>query len=152
MFMENPTLCSTDIVPIINEAWTLSFARVQNNKKAISERGWGPLNRNLLLYKELLQTMTEADRETFKLPLSRPPEALASSIDLKQSSSTEFSLTSDITMPESTQACDKTVMSLNYSSGNSAMVLDTLIGAYDLQEARMRNKINKQKAFKLPIN
>ncbi len=49
-------------------------------------------------------------------------------------------------MPESrTQACDKTIMSLNYSSGNSAMVLDTLIGAYDLQEARMRNKISKQK-------
>jgi len=79
MFMENPTLCSTDIIPIINEAWTLSFARVQNNKKAISERGWGPLNRNLLLYKELLQTMTKADRETFKLPLNRPSEAVKDS-------------------------------------------------------------------------
>ena len=99
--------------------------------------------------------MTKADRETFKLPLNRPSEAvkdsnnfvsLGSSIDLKKSSSTEFSLTSDITMPESrSQACDKTIVSLNYSSGNSAMVLDTLIGAYDLQEARMRNKINKQK-------
>ena len=124
MFIDNPTLCSTDLIPMINEAWTLSFARVQNNKKAISERGWCPLNRNLLLYKELLQIMTEADRETFKLPLSRPPEALASSIDSKKSSSTEFSFTNDITMPESSQACDKTVMSLNYSSGNSAIVIE----------------------------
>ncbi len=70
--MENPTLCSTDIIPIINEAWILSFARVQNNKKAISKRGWGPMNRNLLLNKNLLQTMTEPDRELFKLSLGQP--------------------------------------------------------------------------------
>ena len=48
-------------------------------KKAISEQGWGPLNRNLLLSKELLLTMTEADRETFKLPLNRPSEAVKDS-------------------------------------------------------------------------
>ena len=99
--------------------------------------------------------MTEPDRESFKLPLSRPPEvlnktnrfvSLDSSIDLKKSNS-EFSLTSDITMPESMQHNDDTILSLNYSSGNSAMVLDTLIGAYDLQEARMRNKKNKLKGI-----
>ena len=50
-------------------------------------------------------------------------------------------------MPESMQACDETILSLNYSSGYSTMVLDTLIGAYDLQEARMRNKRNKQKGI-----
>ena len=155
MFIDNPTLCSTDIIPMINEAWTLSFARVQNNRKAISKRGWGSLNGNLLLYKELLPTMTKPDRESFKLQLSRPPEvlnennfiSLGSSIDLKKSLSTEFSFTRDITMPESTQACDKTILSLNYSSVNSATVLDTLIGSHDVQEARMRNKINKQKGI-----
>ena len=42
---------------------------------------------------------------------------------------------------------DNTILTLNYSSGNSAMVLDTLIGAYDLQEARMRNKKNKEKGI-----
>ncbi len=50
-------------------------------------------------------------------------------------------------MPKSTQACNKTILSLNYSSGNSAMDPDTLIGAYDLREAGMRNKINKQKGI-----
>ena len=89
--------------------------------------------------------MTEPDRESFKLPLSRPPEvldknkrfvSLYSSIELKKSNS-EFSLTSDITMSESMQQNDDTILSLNYSSGKSAMVLNTLIGAYDLQEARM---------------
>ena len=106
MFIDNPTLSSTDIIPIVNEAWSLSFARVYNNTKAISERGWGPLNRNLLTYKELLQTMTKIDRDSFKLPLSRRPEVLQvsdnnfasldTSINFKKSSSAEFSLTSDM--------------------------------------------------------
>ena len=92
MFIDNPTLCSTDIIVITNEACTLSFARVQNNRKAISKQGWDSLNRNLLLHKELLSTTTKPDRESFKLPLSRPPEvlndinfvSLGSSIDLKK--------------------------------------------------------------------
>ena len=64
--------------------------------------------------------MTEPDRESFKLPLSQTPEVLnnnnnnfvsvGSSIDLKKSSSAEFSLTSDFKMPESVQACDKIIL------------------------------------------
>ena len=88
--------------------------------------------------------------------MSQPPEVLnnnknfvsvGSFIVLKKLSSAEFSLTSDIKIPESIQVCDKTFLSLNYSSGNSTMVLDTLIGAYDLQEARTRNKVIKQKRY-----
>ena len=68
--------------------------------------------------------MAEPDRESFKLQLSRPPGVLnnnnfltlGSSIYLqKSSSSTEFSLTSDNTIPKTTQASDKTILSLNYS-------------------------------------
>ena len=39
LFMSNPSLCSTDIMTLVNEAWELSFERVELNKKAISERG-----------------------------------------------------------------------------------------------------------------
>ena len=165
MFIQNPTLCSTDIVPLINEAWSKSFARVNNNKKAISKRGWGPLNRNLLLYKELLYTMTLSDSESFNLPLNRPPPSQLTIEDLnkskvpltdvlQKSSSGEVSLTSDITCNSDVfqKRSDHTILSLNYASGQSAMALDTLIGSYDLQEARMRNKRNKGKGIETSKN
>ena len=37
-----------DIIPLINKAWEQSFVRVDKNKNAIADRGWNPLNRNLL--------------------------------------------------------------------------------------------------------
>ena len=52
---------STDIIPLINKAWNDSFARVEQNKQAIAERGWYPLNRNILLNDELRSTMTPAE-------------------------------------------------------------------------------------------
>ena len=52
---------STDIIPLINKAWNDSFARVEKNKQAIAERGWYPLNRNILLNDELRSTMTPAE-------------------------------------------------------------------------------------------
>ena len=44
-----------------------SFARVDKNKQAIVERGWGPCNRNLLLYKEIQNAMTSNDCNAFKM-------------------------------------------------------------------------------------
>lgn len=49
----------SDIITVVNEAWKGSFARVETNKKAIAERGWFPYNRNVLLHKDILATMTE---------------------------------------------------------------------------------------------
>jgi hypothetical protein len=46
----------SDIVPIVNNAWQQSFARVPTNKRAISRRGWHPLNRGLLKSPEVLKT------------------------------------------------------------------------------------------------
>jgi hypothetical protein len=42
-------LLGSDIVPLVNRAWYKSFGNVVSNKKAITERGWGPLNNKLLL-------------------------------------------------------------------------------------------------------
>ena len=53
----------TDILPLVNYAWDRSFALTSNNKKAIAERGWNPLNRSLLLNSEIRCTMTEIDYE-----------------------------------------------------------------------------------------
>jgi len=52
-----------EIVVVVNAAWEKSFARVEQNKKAIAARGWHPLTRNLLDHPEIAETK-ENDQET----------------------------------------------------------------------------------------
>ncbi len=47
------TIEKTDIVGLVTYAWEHSFARQDTNKKAVAERGWGPLNYNILLNPEI---------------------------------------------------------------------------------------------------
>ena len=49
-------LLRTDVIPIVNYAWKRSFAKERTNLKAISDRGWGPLNRILLSHPEIKST------------------------------------------------------------------------------------------------
>ena len=49
----------SDIVALVSTAWEKSFATKITNRKAISERGWGPLNYNLLLTAEIKNTSTQ---------------------------------------------------------------------------------------------
>jgi hypothetical protein len=57
-----------DVVPIVSRAWGESFARVQSNRKAIAERGWGPLNYNCLLHPEILSTRHPNDKSGHDIP------------------------------------------------------------------------------------
>ena len=50
------TLDRSDIVRIVHEAWKLSFARIDTNKRAIAARGWGPLNYIILDHPEWQDT------------------------------------------------------------------------------------------------
>ena len=54
----------SDIVPIVNNAWKQSFARVPSNQRAISRRGWQPLNRGLLKNQEVLKTLVSQQTTT----------------------------------------------------------------------------------------
>lgn len=54
--------CITDVIPLLNRSWEKSFARTANAKKAIEERGWGPLNYCLLRYYPFIENVA---RETF---------------------------------------------------------------------------------------
>ena len=139
LFMKNPSLVPTDIIPLVNIAWDLSFQRVPQNRKAIAERGWGPLNRNLLLYKEIQDTMTKSERETFAEHIITSPPM--NSVDI----STDNSTISDLTNLNLSQTQQPKILNLNYSSGNSAMVLETYVHESDLREARERNRIKKSK-------
>ena len=46
---DNPTLQPTDLIPLINKAWNQSLAQIDKNCNAIANRGWNPLNRNIIL-------------------------------------------------------------------------------------------------------
>jgi hypothetical protein len=59
--MSNLELIPYDIIPIVNFAWRGSFDNIENNKKAILNRGWWPLNRMLLLHSDLHKPMTAND-------------------------------------------------------------------------------------------
>ncbi len=59
--MDRPSLLPTDIVPLVNFAWDKSFTRIELNKKAITDRGYNPLNDQLLLDKSIQATMTESE-------------------------------------------------------------------------------------------
>jgi hypothetical protein len=47
------TIIKQDIMWIVRYAWETSFARIETNKHAVAERGWGPLNYVLLDHPEL---------------------------------------------------------------------------------------------------
>lgn len=63
MNMKNINIKRNDIIPIINSAWSKSFACVENNLKAIRDRGWAPLSRKLLQHPEILSSKRMAEEE-----------------------------------------------------------------------------------------
>ena len=60
--LQNDGIVDTDLMPLVNRAWAESFARVDKNRNAISERGWNPLNKALLLDPVLRSTMTAKEK------------------------------------------------------------------------------------------
>ena len=58
-FLQGLQLIRYDILPLVNKCWPPAFADVPNNRKAISERGWNPFCRKLLLNWTLRATITE---------------------------------------------------------------------------------------------
>ena len=54
----NSDLEKSDMLPLINRIWPLSFGSVDTNKQAIRDRGWNPLNRCLLTDPEIIKTRT----------------------------------------------------------------------------------------------
>ena len=140
------SLCSTDLIPLVNIAWEKSFQRVHLNRKAIAERGWQLLNRNILLYKEIQDTMTTAERQSFgDLLLDNLPMSTVDVID----NSTSISALSNVSDHFNIHQHKQKVIALNYTSGNSTMILDTYIAEKDLREARERNRLKKLEGQKL---
>ena len=153
MYLDSPGIYATDIMIIVNNAWEQSFARIDLNKKAISDRGWGPLNYNLLNDEDIKATMTDLENREF-----------LSMMKLRSMSKTRFepsmstSRISDLT--DDNEVCRKNIQpnydpryltkvisdsvtistKLNFSAGRAAEVARRLIHDNDIREAREANK------------
>ena len=124
-FVEPPTLTPQDIIPLINEAWKVSFARVGNNNlRTTSERGWGPLNRNLLLHKDIQSSRSKYERFYFN------PKNSEGNINHL---TPQYLQDTQIKPPLNPNIKKKKVIELNYTYSNSAMVLESFISFQDFQ-------------------
>ena len=139
----------TDIIPLINKSWSSSFSRIDKNQKAIADRGWFPLNRNLLMMPEIRATMTANERQietgssSIILPNKSPAvkqQVSATSVPESETlhSTTNNTDTSTITMTSSDTT--KPAPSLNFNTGTASFVLDAIVQHEDLQKARERIK------------
>ena len=128
-FCSEIELIPTDIVPMIHEAWLLSFADIQGNKEAITERGFNPLNKNLLLNDMLRRTMTDYDKEE-----ERTREYITNEMLQYYLSRIVSNLDSSSTTPPTSNS------QLNYNHVYSCLFIDKIVGHADVEKARARNK------------
>ena len=102
MMINSPSILPTDIIPIVNFAWSQSFARVQSSKKAIASRGWGPLNYNLLTNKQIQPTMTNDEsielRSMLKIQSDAKRQSSTPDTSLMSNSTSLSDLTDDVEM------------------------------------------------------
>ena len=145
MYMDSPGIYQTDIMTIVDDAWQHSFDRIELNKKAISDRGWGPLNYNLLHDKDIQSTMTDSESREY--------------LSMLKSQSADQSTISDLTDEHANKSTkkiplnfdpkyltkvitDSVTMSsnLNFTAGRAADVARRLIHDHDIREAREANQ------------
>jgi hypothetical protein len=172
MFM-TVEIAPTDIIPLVRYGWDGSFANVQSNKVAILERGWYPLNRNLLLDPLLRNTMTDKEKEDEQKEDTVPLQfrhASSSSLTTNNitnnnnASNTTVEVavlpTTAVTSPSVNTNTSNTGHSvatltdhtnnneapqtLNFGCGLAASVLDRLVSKSDLQASRQRNIESKR--------
>ena len=88
-------------MPLINIAWDKSFASVEENKTIIAERGWNPLNYNLLTNLGLRATMTVAERNTESSKVTLPPSFMNTGVGSSSNGTSTNSSQSDSELPSS---------------------------------------------------
>ena len=136
--MDDPSLKPTELIPLINIAWNKSFARMSTNKQAIADRGWNPLNYNLLLNSELRATMTRREKLDEPSKVTLPPSMRPKQVNIViPSSNNDTNISIDATEDSTQQS------SLNFSNGFSADCITSLISNEQLMEARERIKSEK---------
>ena len=115
---EDVRLKTTDRIPLINKAWKGSFARKAKKQQVIADRGWCPLNYNLLLHPDIRATMTRvakesevlSDKDIFLPEYQLNPKQQSSDSTLNDAITTTTTVTdmsSMLSLPKTNQNCTK---------------------------------------------
>ena len=126
-----------DIPIIVKSAWYKSFAIIPNNKKAIAERGWFPLNRNLLCHPEIVSKISQKYKELeLSVIYKQSTKKIISTVKNSPTFDTQF-----VPTPPSSEETAATAV-LNFSSGLAGSVMTTLFHQAELTGAREKIKSN----------
>jgi hypothetical protein len=136
-------ITSHDIIPIINEAFEKSFAKVMSNRKAYCERGWMPFNRNLLLHPQIRATMTDRSKQEEEKAGLFPYERVKhEEEDMRMKNQSGSTLSLEYSQMSSDNV-DHEVIQAKAGTYSGSLVA-TLVAQEDLLDARKRNIDKKQ--------
>lgn len=127
-----PTFLPTDIIPIVNKAWSVSFGNKSNGSKALAERGWNPCNRALLKHKDVLDTKIRLDESAENVA---PQDGNESTVAATRHSGNSDDPLTELSIASAAAASQN---SLNLNNGKIADVLDILASERNNVEARRR--------------
>ena len=146
MMYPSPTIDGHNIMIIVSHAWAKSFAVIESNQTAISERGWYPYNRNLMTYPIIRASITKEEADNELLDGSKIVLPLQKKVEL-----------TDLIDP-STQIIDPRFAAkpipeekkvANFSNGTASFCLDKIVMQHDLHEARARIRKNREEGKSL---
>ena len=151
--LQNDGIVDTDLMPLVNRAWDMSFARVHKNKNAIANRGWNPLNKALLLDPTLRSTMTSTEKSNEYNEQNKiivPKKKVFSHLEGMRTDS--ITTQTDLCTESDKSSLNNNPISndLNFSSGMSNYCLKAYVSNEQLQQAReqMRKDMDSGKSIK----
>ena len=136
--MFSPYIQPYETINIVSAAWKKSFARPESNQRAISERGWMPFNRNILMYPMVRATMTTEEKQNENLGTS----------DVTLPFHKLHDVSNCVTLPTFNPDLakidyDESKKIPNFGNGAAAWCLDNIVSQQDLMEARSRIRKNR---------
>lgn len=137
----------TDIIPMVNYAWSGSFANLASNLEAIVERGWSPLNRNLLLHPLLRATMTKEEKAEEVVSACIPSKYLNEQHANNTNNNTllcSYCTCSTTSNPHTSPTQERQQQTTppttyNFDNGFSSTILDKMVSQNDMNNSRKRN-------------
>ena len=138
-FQQSMHLVRTDIMGLVMKTWPKAFANVENNQKAICDRGYSPFTMALLLNPILRATMTEEmitwERESGLFP----------SWAIEEKRTVQYVENAGAVILKSISCSHTGFNNLNFDRGAMAQhVADTILGEVDRQKARERVQKRKR--------
>jgi hypothetical protein len=145
----------SDIVPLVRTAFARSFANVENTRKAIAERGWGPaLNYRLLMDKSLSQRPKDAPaEETESTTVSTGPSTVSTGPSTESTGPSTVS-TAPSTFTTGTSALSTSVtddgylvLKMKMQDNFQVSLTDALLDHRNQEEGRAKAVEEKTKLF-----